>query len=475
MFPSGFLDEVETILKKFKVEYEYKDKRNKLPKWTKKDIKHIFDLLKHVSPRPYQKKTILSLLENNCCGVANMPTGSGKTLIINLTIFVLDKLLKKKQKCIIMTHGSSLLSQLKESIQKFQKEEVGIISEGVWNTKRITVASVDTLTSRLVPKQKKKNAKMKAKKNQAENFLLKADMIFSDEAHHSPAKTFKVPFLKAKNASFRIGTTATYIRNGEPLMNLHAVTGKVIFKRSLSWMIDRGYLAKPTIILVEFGDKWISEDDEWYEQYKKGISANALRNGLISNIAVILNNYNLSSVIFVNEIGQGENITMQMEGRGYPTNKIAFLQGRDDLESIRKPTLKAFTTGKIRNLIATKILNEGIDFPEANAGIRAMARKYEGGIIQQLGRILRKVKEPLAKDIDRETLQRVFWVDICDTHSPKLADWTLQRIRTYEKEKAFDIRYVSSIKEMKRVLDEQIKDVKIISEEKTSLKRRVQK
>lgn len=469
IFPTGYLPKVLKILDKKKVNYGIKDVRKAIdisPDSIKKAIK----FSPKMQPRPYQVKALKRALRLRS-GVVNIPTGSGKTLIINLIIKAIDLHTASKLNHTILTSGISLLSQLKEEISKFQKIKIGFIGEGMWEQRRITVASVDTLYSHLsnpnkLSKDKKKAKEAKLRANRAKNFLAASGSVFLDEAHHSPAKTFKSVIYKTANASFRYGTTALYKRSGNDEMLLHAVTGNVIFRRSLSWMIDNGYLAKPTIILMEYEGKDLS-DDEWHDEYKSGISANLRRNRLLAKISTELYKRNLSQVLFVTEKKQGEGILAILEfEHNFPVNKASFLTGADDQVAVRKPVLNKFCKGNIKSIICTRILNEGIDFPEANAGIRCGAQKFEGSIIQQLGRLLRKVKNPYAKDIDRNEMQRIFWVDLCDMHSPRLATHSLKRIETYESEEAFEVKYVSSLRELRRVLDGRIKEAKIIKQNK---------
>jgi len=332
---------------------------------------------------------------------------------------------------------------------------------------------------------KKSNLK---KKKIVKSLLTEATTLFLDEAHHSPAKTFRDVIYKT-TAPIRIGTTATYIRSGSNDMLLHAVTGKITYKKSISWMIDKGYLAKPTIILMEYEgeDRSTSEIDKEYskileekygkirayKKYKKAKSWNKIYTVQVSHnnernllLATVLNEFykfSLNSVLFVTEKYQGEFIYNKCISEfNIIDHKMSFLSGSDSVEEVRKPVLKQFQKGKIRTIICTRILNEGIDFPEANVGIRAGAQMFEGNIIQQLGRILRKVKKPLARDINRNELQRVFWFDLLDFHNKHLANHSLERIKTYESESAFDVRFIKSINGLKKILNEQIKDVKII-------------
>ena len=478
-FPTGFLADVEKILKKKKVTYEIIDNKEKL-KVSKESINLAFKSNKKIIPRQYEKKAVITALDKQV-GVINIPTGTGKTLIINLIMKAVDIETKNSVKHLVISSGLTLLSQLHKEISSFQGEDAGFIGGSKWEPKRITIASIDTLFS--VMKNESKNG---VRKNELMELLNNSKTLFLDEAHHSPAKTFKEVVYKSK-APIRIGTTATYKRSSGDNMTLTSVTGNVIYKKSISRMIDKGWLAKPTIILVQFEDKEKSDeminaiyneirkkngkkplakkndDAKWSRLYSVEVAHNNKRNKLLAEILGVFNSYNLNTVLFVREKFQGEYIyDTVLKNKCIDENNMKFMSGSDSTEDVRNPTLKKFMKGKLRNIICTRILNEGVDFPVANAGIRAEGQLFEGNVIQQLGRILRKVKLKISKDINREKMQRIFWVDICDLHHPILAKHSLKRIKTYESEKAFDIEYITDVKSLKKVVDKYINETHIV-------------
>ena len=470
LFPTGFLNDVCKIIKKNKIKVIKKDTRKKY-EISEEEIIRIISTNKKITARKYQVKAVIRII-NKQSGVANLPTGTGKTEIINLVIFVLDTYTKKKLKYLVISGGISLLSQLKESIGNFQNEKIGFIGSGIKEIKRITVGSVDSLYPHSIKKFKKygKNSKTFKIDNEIQDLLQTVNVVFLDEAHHSPADTFRSVLNSATNASFRIGTTATYERADGEDMLLRAVTGSIIYKKSLSWMIEKGYLANPIIILFTYNGAELKEKkgDTWKDSYKDGVSQNKHRNILISNINKILIDKKLSSVLFVEQLNQGQDITKHMiNNLRVDKNSISFLTGKSNL-TLRKQVLNNFSSGEIRTIVCTKILNEGIDFPEANAGIKASGMKFEGTIKQQLGRILRKKKNKFAKDIDRKESQNVFWIDICDVHSSILANHSLKRIKVYESEPIFKVIYVSSLNELKDAINDNIKKTKIIKDRKNS-------
>lgn len=481
-FPTGFVSNVIKILDTNKIKHIVIDKRKKI-EIDDKTLDYAMNSLHNFVPRKYQKRAVEEFIKS-LMGVINLPTGSGKTAVMAMIIRVIDTVTNNNEKHLIVTHGTSLLSQLRKSLSTLLGEEIGYIAESKWIEKRITVASIDSLHSFLSGLDKIKFKKtrnieegkrreLKLKKKKTETLLRSVIGVYSDEAHMSPAKTFRTVLNKCTNAYVRFGCTATYDRSGGDKMMLKAVTGKIIYKKSLSWMIENGYLAKPVIILIEFGRKTDIHAKDWHDQYSSGISANDKRNLLITSISKILIENNLSSVLFVTHKNQGSFLYKNILVHSKDT---AYLIGEDNQKTVRKPTLNAFRNGRIRTIICTRILNLGIDFPEANAGIKCGGQKYGGNTTQQLGRILRKYKEKGKLDVNRKEEQIVFWLDICDMHDQKLAEHSLERIKVYESEPAFNVNYANDIEEVRRIINANIKKTKIIKhKENTSQEKRKQK
>jgi superfamily II DNA or RNA helicase len=498
-FPIGFVDQVLEILRESKIDCEIKDLRKTI-KVKKSSIEKAFNKNKFITPRPYQKKSVIKGFEQGY-GIINLPTGGGKTLVINLMISAVDFDTKNKSTHLITASGIGLCRQLQKQISKFQKEEVGFIGQSEFDIQRITIASIDSLFKSInymnFKKKSKKSpnhAERLSKKNKVLDLLSSTTTLFLDEAHHSPAKTFKDVFYKT-HAKLRIGTTATYIRAGDGEgMLLRSVTGNIIYKKTLSWMINKGYLAKPKIILIEYNgkeksnneinqeyrklmfkkdpnitEKRLSKATFWNKLYTVEISHNDIRNQMYAKALNVFYKNKLSVVLFVKELYQGESIyNFAVNKFNIPEDKIKFLSGKDDVGTVRMPVLKSFQKGNLRIIICTRILNEGIDFPEANCGIRAGGEMFGGNIIQQLGRVLRKTKRPLAKDSNKKKQQNVFWFDLCDMHHSLLANHSLARIKTYESEKAFDVFYINKSEQLQGVIDDNIAETNIIKCKKKS-------
>lgn len=138
-FPIGLLDDVCNELKRLRQPYRIKTtKRTSIEnpidyKWTKK-----------YTPYRHQAQVIKKIIEQkHHSGILHMPIRSGKTLMASRIIYEL------KGKTIFLVTSLLLVYQSQQAIAEMldvDVEDIGVIAEGVWIEKDITIASVSMLT-----------------------------------------------------------------------------------------------------------------------------------------------------------------------------------------------------------------------------------------------------------------------------------------------------------------------------------------
>jgi superfamily II DNA or RNA helicase len=140
--------------------------------------------------RNYQKDMV-DATENRTVGTLQASTGSGKSVVI------VNLIEKFQQNTIILVNTLELLNQMVDNIVKFsnlKKEDIGVIGNGRWEIKPITVATLQTL-SRI----------------KEESFEIISDqfgMSILDECHIAPAETF-YKVLSYLNSKRKFGFSAT--------------------------------------------------------------------------------------------------------------------------------------------------------------------------------------------------------------------------------------------------------------------------
>lgn len=135
------------------------------------------------------------------------PAGSGKSVMISN---VTKELTDLKKNVLFMVHRKELIDQIEQS---FMENEIDM--------NFVTLLSVIKTRNRLID-------------------IPKPDLIITDEAHHSKAKTY-IEIYKHFEDVPRIGFTATPIRlSGEGFEDVYEV---LVEGESVSWLIENGFLA----------------------------------------------------------------------------------------------------------------------------------------------------------------------------------------------------------------------------------------
>ncbi len=353
-----------------------------------------------ITPRKYQAQAHNKWLKNNMRGVIVLPTGTGKTIQALLAInYLLESTL-------VVVPTIDLLKQWKTSILEnlnVQKESIGIFGGGEHDIKPITIityASAQKYVSTL---------------------STKFDLVIFDEVHHLPSEVYRT-IAMGLTAKHRLGLSATPERPDELHKDLDELIGPVIFRKEhddVSSYIASFRLEKITVKLTD-------EEKEKYDNHMK-----IFRNFIISRKIRFRGPQSYSRIVMMsgrskaaydaliahNEarkiaLNAGEKIKIVLEllEKHKKDKVIIFSEYISIVELITKkyliPLITSKTGKKERSLILSnfrkgtytkivsgKVLDEGIDVPDASVGIIISGTGSKREYIQRLGRILRPKKE----------------------------------------------------------------------------------
>ena len=326
----------------------------------------------------HQKQIINDLLDYRRC-IIKSPTASGKSSSIGM---IVEKFTNKS--IIVVLHQIDLILDLQEKLEDYLEEEVGIIGNGKKQWKRVTVCSARSLYNGAASKFK---AKLEA-----------CDVLIFDECHHYANKTGEAISDACKNTSYRIGLSATpHIESGaDPV--LEGVIGPITTVIPDTVMVELGIIHRPDVYFIPVPDPELSlptmpgiGKPERFKVVEGAIINNDYRNQLIVDIVKAFkeSKNNQGCVLTVIEDvknGHGDKLTALLEAAGVPTISI---QGKTKITK-RQEVLADFKQGELVSLVATRILNEGKDVPLLELVINAAGGSGERGIIQKVGRALRK-------------------------------------------------------------------------------------
>lgn len=255
-------------------------------------------------------------------------------------------------------------------------------------------------------------------------------VLILDEAHHAKADTYYDTLLQFDNAIYKMGMTGS-IDSKDKLMvaRLNAIFDRIVYEVRNSEMIIRGVSAKPTINMVNIREPMgLMSKKNFQEVYAKGIVSNESRNRIIVNFANALVKSGKQTLIIVNYTEHGEYLEQQLKDLGV---SVEFNHGKVE-SSKRTAQLDSARAGNVDVLIATSVLDEGVDISGFRALIMAGGFKSPRLVLQRIGRVLRR------KEDDNTALV----YDFVERTNEILYKHSLERISIYEDE-GFDIKYLN--------------------------------
>ncbi|KKL83533.1 hypothetical protein LCGC14_1973720, partial [marine sediment metagenome] len=174
-FPAGLSSYLIQELKRQGLEGTTVDQREK-----PKPIPELLGLKTNIQLEPHQQQAVTSGLLNTI-GITKHPTAAGKTVVMSELV--------RQIACtgLVLVHRKDLLHQTRREFAEMWNHSrslitpdyIGIIGDGHWDTRDITVATFQTLTRSL-----------KEQPEETARFLASIKQVHVDEVHHLPAKTF---------------------------------------------------------------------------------------------------------------------------------------------------------------------------------------------------------------------------------------------------------------------------------------------
>lgn len=331
-------------------------------------------------------------------GVIKSPTGSGKTLIMaGLVKSLSDK------KTVILFNSKQLLKQTFDFLSNLGIDNLGIaFGEGYQNGDIMlcTVQSIDKIFH---------------------THLEEAEVLMIDEVHEFCTGATSLAAIESfPKAAYRFGFTATPPKDDIPYHNLIGAIGAVLEERSTTDLIEEGFLTKPIIQIIKINhkDTHLSHDMSYREVYDQFLINSTERNNVIKNIVKNIRSKDKNSkvLILVKELEHLERL------KDLIPDAYA-LEGKDTLEE-RYKVISKFLKKDKGVLIATKIMQTGINIEEITHFINARGYKSEIPTIQGLGRSLRK----------HHSKQKVYCYDFNDGDIKYLGSHSRNRLRSYRDE-----------------------------------------
>ena len=353
-----------------------------------------FTIKKEIIPRTHQAEALEAWENEGRRGVVILPTGSGKSILGVMAIA------RVQRPSLVVVPTIDLVFQWQKTLSDFFQEEIGVYGGGQKTLNRITVATYDS--ARLI---------VEGKGN-------RFGLIVFDECHHLPAPGNRI-IAEASISPFRLGLTATMERTDAGEEFVYEAVGREVYKGSISKMVS-GVLAPYDVVNVEVP----LTDQEW-QRYSAARSTyvNFLRRSGVQigspggwqkfiqqasrtpQGRLALQAYREQKILCnasSAKIGAVWKILSHHPDERMilftHDNAMAYRIGREFLLPVithhskaaeRKELLDAFRAGKLSVLVTSRVLNEGVDVPEASVGVVVSGSGSVREHVQRLGRILR--------------------------------------------------------------------------------------
>ncbi len=361
--------------------------------------------------RNYQKNAVDAWFKNNCQGILEMATGTGKTITALTAITqVIEN--QKKLLTIILCPYIHLAQQWVEEAEKFGFNPLLVAeSKSKWIEKiynlchdiqrgYIQFGLIVTTNSSFIEGTL---LEILTKSQLWENVL-----IVADEAHHCGSKDMLNSLPDKVN--YRLGLSATPIRgyDDEGTEGLISYFGNICFTFSLRDAINQGFLTPYTyspipVYMVE------NEFEEYIDLSKKlakmhfgekeQLNDAALRiaikrarvlNNSVTKIEWIRNNISYSPELCLTLFYLGEKIFPEvLRILGFEKQLIVheFTHRQSRLERVK--LLEKFAAKKIQAFAAIKCLDEGVDVPPTETAYFLASSSVSREFVQRRGRVLR--------------------------------------------------------------------------------------
>lgn len=323
----------------------------------------------------FQEEALEAWLKAGSRGAIVMPTGAGKTYV------ALAAISRLKIPTLICVTTVELAKQWVRRAQECLGIRAGILAGGEKRIEPITVATYASAVKALPA------------------IYDKFGFAVFDEGHHLPAETFKEIALHLK-AKYMMVLSATPERADRNEALIYAVSGKPVYKTSYYELVVRGLLAPLQLktIPVELSNEEAMEYASINESEDPGHTAQLIKvaaqaRAKLDALREIISSEKGKIIVFcqfVDQAYEAYKFIKEIEPR------VALITGATP-KGERFRAFENFRKGAVRVLVATTVLDEGVDVPDADVAVILSGTGQIRQMVQRIGRVLRWTPGKVAK------------------------------------------------------------------------------
>ena len=347
-----------------------------------------------LAPRDYQAEAVASWRAASRRGVVVLPTGTGKSLVARLAMEDVCR------STLVVAPTIDLMEQWASQLASSFGVEVGLLGGGSHEVRDVTVSTYDSAV-----------LQMPAIGN-------RFGLLVVDECHHLPGATYR-QLARLCLAPFRLGLSATPERPDGGETGLEELLGPICFRRDIDEFEGRALSPYRTELVpvslyedeqsayqscrqryVEFlrscrvdlsrPDGWqqflracsqASNGREAFDAYLEQRRLSRSCRAKFEAIWRLLSHHRGERTL----VFTADNPTAYEIGQRFCLPVLTHHTRMAE----RRELLSAFRSGELPALVTSRILNEGVDVPEASVGIVVSGTGSVREHVQRLGRILR--------------------------------------------------------------------------------------
>ena len=365
----------------------------------------------------FVEKSVTALKEHgNTLGIA--PTGAGKTILFSA---VTGKIIKKKQKALVLAHRDELISQNRDKFLKINPK----FSTSIFDSKeksfdgQAVFAMVQTL----------------CRQNNL-NEIPKIDFLVIDEAHHSTSDSYQRIIAQTKKINPNLliyGVTATPNRSDKK--NLSGVFSNVADQIRISELIASGHLVPPKTYIIDVGTqkdlgkvKKTAGDFDMSE-VEKIMNKSPITDSVFSKWQQYASNR--KTVIFCSTVKHAISVSEAFNNNGVKTSLIHGVLSDNE----RKIALAEYEQGDAQVIVNVSVLTEGWDYQPTSCVILLRPSSFKSTMIQMIGRGLRVIDPEIHPNISKDDCVILDFGTSSLTHGCLEVDANLENSKKPEKKK----------------------------------------
>ena len=368
-----------------------------------RDYQKLVDLTHHTdrTPRDYQLFALEYWKRAGCRGQVILPTGSGKTYVAELCMA------DARRSTLVVAPTIDLVNQWHRVLVDAFQCPVGMLGGGEHQLHPLTVSTYDSAYLHM------------------DRYGNRFGLVIFDEVHHLPSGAFSQA-AEMCIAPFRLGLSATPERPDEAHLDLVHLVGPVNYRKGIREMAGEVLADYRTVkVSVDLSEEeamaykearstyssflgkqriYMGSPNGWKRFLRAAARSKAGRaalkghresrrimneaSGKLDAIEDILQRHADGKVLlFTND-----NATVYRISREFGVPCIT--HQTDAAE--RRAVLEGFSSGRWRVVATSRVLNEGVDMPEADVGVVISGTGTVREHVQRLGRLLRPGEEKQA-------------------------------------------------------------------------------